>query len=523
MKRSLKYFASLIAAIAFYSSNAFSQGLINNGAYIVNNGAYIIVTGPTGHFTNQDAGASIGKVDNTGVMQVYGNWTNNSTQNVFTANTGTVELNGSSQIIGGTLPTWFNNLTLLGTGNKSLNQNETVGGGYASPAGVLALNDRPLVLTTRRLTVTNPLNTAITRTTGYIVSEMNAGNNTAIVQWNVGANNAPYLFPFGTISAPALYIPLTITKTAGNTNINASTRLTTTTNNTPWQISVTQMWSQTIPGAGEVPVVIDRWWDIKSTPSFTGAVSFTYRGVENTTSYAPTGTFAAQNWIGTSWNAPVGAGPGVLAGTAVVSIPAQTLGTASPWVLSNLSAPLPVELLFFNAKLKEKSVLLNWSTASETNNAFFEVQRSRNNEVFETINIVNGAGNSTSVLSYADVDENPYDGISYYRLRQVDYDGKFSFSQSVAVNIGDSKSFDFVFASPDNASSILTLGYYSNVEESMEVLIIDAFGKKITSGFVSSVNGFNRNEIRLPKIATAVYFVTLTNSSNSVTRKFFMQ
>ena len=91
------------------------------------------------------------------------------------------------------------------------------------------------------------------------------------------------------------------------------------------------------------------------------------------------------------------------------------------------------------------------------------------------------------------------------------------------MNISDSYLFDFVCASPYNSSSILTLGYYSHVVESMAVFIIDPFGKIITSGFVSSVNGFNRNEIRLPKIATAVYFVTLTNSSNSVTRKFFMQ
>src|SRR6187401_1722484 len=169
MKRSLKLFATYFAAVAFFLPDAYSQGLINNGAYIVNNGAYLIVSGFTGHFTNQDAGASIGKVENTGVMQVAGNWTNNSAQNVFTANTGTVEMNGSSQIFGGTTTTWFNNLTLLGTGNKTLNRDELVGGGYALPAGVLSLNDRPMVLTTRKVTVTNPLTTAITRTTGYIV------------------------------------------------------------------------------------------------------------------------------------------------------------------------------------------------------------------------------------------------------------------------------------------------------------------------------------------------------------------
>jgi hypothetical protein len=523
MKRSLKFFASLIAAVIFYLPQVKSQGMINNGAYIVNNGAYLIVSGFTGHYLNQDAGASIGKIQNTGVMQVGGNWTNNSTQNVFTANTGTVEMNGSSQIFGGTTTTWFNNLTLLGTGNKTLNRDELVGGGYVAPppAGVLALNDRPMVLTTRKVTVTNPLTTAITRTTGYIISEMNAGNNTAIVQWNVGANNGVYLFPFGIATAPN-YIPLTITKTAGNTNILASTRMTTTTNNTPWQISVTQMWSQTIPGPGEIPVVIDRWWDIKSTPGFTGAVSFTYRGVENTTTFAPSGTFAAQNWIGTNWNTPVGAGPGVLAGTAVVSIPAQALGSASPWVLSNISAPLPVELLYFSAKMKSRKVFLDWSTASEINNSFFEVQRSRDNESFEVIDVVNGSGNSTTVKSYKSIDEKPYDGISYYRLRQVDFDGKYAYSETVSVSLNLDNSFNFVFASPAQSTEGVTIGYDAGSQEPVTVNITDALGNAVTNKIIYPDLGFNKTTIEMPDMSSGIYFITLTNSTFTSSKKFFV-
>jgi hypothetical protein len=500
---------------------AFSQGLINNGAYVVNSGAYIVVTGAGGNITNQDAGAFTGKINNTGFIQLTGDWTNNSVQNVFTANTGTVEMNGVNQALGGTTPTWFNNLTLLGTGNKTLNQNELAGGGYAAPAGILALNDRPLVLNTQTLTVNNPVNSAITRTTGFIVSEMNAGTNTAIVQWNVGASNAAYIFPFGTLSAPSLYIPLTITKTAGNTNILASTRMTTGPNNTPWETTVSQMWSQTIPGAGEVPVVIDRWWDIRSSPGFTGAVSFTYRGVENTTTYAPSGVFAAQNWIGTSWNPPVGAGPGVLAGTAVVSIPAQALGSTTPWVLSNLDAPLPVELLYFAAKPKEKTVLLNWSTASEINNDYFEIQRSRDDETFEAIQKVDGAGNSTAVICYSAVDQDPFEGISYYRLRQVDIDGQYTFSQTVAVHMGDKDPFSFVFASP-SATGNLVIGYESNSTQPVEIKVTDALGKLVSKEVVYPSEGFNKNEVQLPELPGAIYFVSLANSSFAASKKFFI-
>src|SRR6478609_5551651 len=184
MKPSLKFFSASVLAAAFFSLPVFSQGLINNGAYIGNSGAYIIVDGPAGNFTNQDAGGFTGLVNNSGFIQVYNDWINNSALNVFTANSGTVELNGAAQLLGGTTTTWFNNLTLTGSGNKTLDIDQLVGGGYAAPAGVLALNDRPMLLNTHKLTVTNPLTSAITRTTGFIVSEMNSGTNTAILQWN---------------------------------------------------------------------------------------------------------------------------------------------------------------------------------------------------------------------------------------------------------------------------------------------------------------------------------------------------
>jgi hypothetical protein len=512
---------SFILVNCFCVTVTFSQGLINNGAYIVNSGAYIVVTGATGNFTNQDAGGFVGKVENTGVIQIAGDWTNNSVQNVFTANTGTVEMNGAAQNFGGTTTTWFNNLALLGSGNKTLNIAELTGGGYPAPAGVLSLNDRPMLLNTNQLTVTNPLTTAITRTTGYIVSEMNSGSNTAIIQWNAGGNNGSYLFPFGTTTAPN-YIPLTITKTAGNANILASTRMTTTTNNSPWETSVTQMWSQTIPGPGEVPVVVDRWWDINSTAGFTGAVSFTYRGVENTTTYAPSGTFAAQNWIGTSWNVPTGAGPGVLAGTAVVTIPAQALGSASPWVLSNIDAPLPVELLYFSAKLKGKTVFLNWSTATEFNNSYFEVQRSKDNESFEVIDIINGYGNSSVVRSYDSKDEKPYEGISYYRLRQVDYDGRYSYSETVPVQLNSINDFDFVFASPTPTMEEVIIGFDYNNESSVEVNISDAVGKTISSQMLYPKQGFNRMNINIPRVTSGIYFITLANSAFTTSKKIFV-
>lgn len=103
--------------------------------------------------------------------------------------------------------------------------------------------------------------------------------------------------------------------------------------------------------------------------------------------------------------------------------------------LANTSAifPLPVELLNFDAQLNENVVDINWSTASEHNNDYFEVERAGEDLKWITIAKTQGAGNSNTRLFYSEKDKNPLKGISYYRLKQVDYDGNYKYSDIVSV------------------------------------------------------------------------------------------
>ena len=108
--------------------------------------------------------------------------------------------------------------------------------------------------------------------------------------------------------------------------------------------------------------------------------------------------------------------------------------------LTNISAilclniVLPIELLTFDAKLNGKVVDLFWSTASEINNDYFTIERSKNGIAFEKVIDVDGAGNSLSVLHYATVDKAPFEGISYYRLKQTDFNGQSKYSNMVSVS-----------------------------------------------------------------------------------------
>lgn len=107
----------------------------------------------------------------------------------------------------------------------------------------------------------------------------------------------------------------------------------------------------------------------------------------------------------------------------------------SDFALEEGSAPLPVELIYFNAFVETNKVKLTWETASESNNNYFEIQRSIDLRNWEVVNQLPGAGNSQQRLYYSVYDENPFLGTSYYRLVQFDFDGKSSASGIKAVKV----------------------------------------------------------------------------------------
>jgi len=96
-------------------------------------------------------------------------------------------------------------------------------------------------------------------------------------------------------------------------------------------------------------------------------------------------------------------------------------------------SPLPIELISFEAKSREHDVQLLWSTASETNNAIFTLERSRNLKDWGVIGIVDGAGSSDVQIDYDFIDRSPLSGLNYYRLKQTDFDGSFEYSPVISA------------------------------------------------------------------------------------------
>jgi hypothetical protein len=109
-----------------------------------------------------------------------------------------------------------------------------------------------------------------------------------------------------------------------------------------------------------------------------------------------------------------------------------TLGDCAFKTYVNTS--LPVELLSFTGQKLNDIIKLDWSTASEINNDYFSVERSSDGNYFSEIGKVNGGGSSSELLNYSFEDNHPVDGINYYRLKQVDFNGDYMFSKVITMN-----------------------------------------------------------------------------------------
>lgn len=139
---------------------------------------------------------------------------------------------------------------------------------------------------------------------------------------------------------------------------------------------------------------------------------------------------------------------GCAVGTGTISlsplVPGQTYyiaadgfaGDNCAWEFTGTGIILPIELGSFTATHTGTEVNLEWMTVTEENNSHFIIQRTLDGVDYEDIGMVEGAGTSNDPIDYTYVDRRPYMGTSYYRLKQVDYDGKFGYSEVVAVNGG---------------------------------------------------------------------------------------
>jgi hypothetical protein len=200
------------------------------------------------------------------------------------------------------------------------------------------------------------------------------------------------------------------------------------------------------------------------------------------------------------------------------ALPANTL--AATFDIDNISvvAPvttLPITLTSFTAKSVDKSVLLNWNTASEENNDYFDLLHSANGKSFTAIGKVKGAGTSKVSNDYSLVDENPFAGTNYYKLVQHDFDGKSSASDVISVDSKIAASQLSVYA----ASSDLRITLSSPNKTKGKLQLFDISGRKLSESSVEVNKGYNTFPI-LSTLQNGIHFLRYTTESEVINQKF---
>jgi hypothetical protein len=391
----------------------------------------------------------------TGNNTFGGNYTNNS---VFTQSTSNATFNGTAaQAIGGTASTTFYNLIINNTSALTVGVRQNIN---TQISNVMTLTKGAYGLNTYTLTLQSALATAISAgsaNTAFVVSETQVASNTSYIDWQVGATNATYVFPFG-VPATGNYIPFTFVKTAGTTtDLYVSTRGTAASDNLPFPgasdagtVGAVTNLNGFAAGAAvnyAVTNVIDRWWDIYAPGGATANVTFSYQGIENATT---TGTIQAQHWSQNTtpdWDPPVGAGTGSISG-GVGTCTVTGATTFSPWVLISNGVSLPVEFMALSTVCSGSDATeVKWSTATETNNKYFTVERSSDGISFLEMGRKAGAGTSSSVHSYIFQDKYPALP-SYYRIKQTDFDGISKYSDVMFANCASPSLKFIVYPNP---------------------------------------------------------------------------
>jgi hypothetical protein len=197
-----------------------------------------------------------------------------------------------------------------------------------------------------------------------------------------------------------------------------------------------------------------------------------------------------------------------------VAVFTNACGTFRDTVTITASATVPVKLVQFTAAPSNGDVLLNWSTASESNSSHFEIERSVDGKSFEKLVYVKAAGSSATMLNYNDEDKNAFviagANTLYYRLKMVDNDSKFEYSKIAVVSVNDNNEQKplTVFPNPYNDQTYLTFNAAHNAQAVINVT--DLTGKVVVSYSESVIGGTFVSALKhAAELETGIYFVSI--------------
>ncbi len=207
----------------------------------------------------------------------------------------------------------------------------------------------------------------------------------------------------------------------------------------------------------------------------------------------------------------------------------QIVGSNYPTLRGAADQPLPVELVSFTATTNNKGIELRWKTAAEVNNYGFEIQRSEVRDqrsefrAWMKVGFVDGSGTTNAPSEYSFVDKNLSGGKYIYRLKQIDRDGKFTYSTSVEVSVAASLQFGLEQNFPNPFNPMTTIGYSIPLSGFVSLNVFDALGREVRT-LVNEEKDAGTYSVRFDgsSLSSGLYFYSLRAGTFSAVKKFIL-
>jgi len=203
-------------------------------------------------------------------------------------------------------------------------------------------------------------------------------------------------------------------------------------------------------------------------------------------------------------------------GSRVYEVDVDGIRVANSWY----SLPLPVELTSFKGSVIGNSVNLNWSTVTETNNKGFEIERKSSQNNYQFVGFAEGSGSSSSPLYYSFTDSRVANGKYTYRLKQIDFDGSFSYSSEIELEVVAPITFGLSqnYPNPFNPSTIID--YSVSAKSQVSLIVYDLLGNQVAE-LVNDVKdaGNYSASFNASGLSSGVYFYKLSSAGQTITKK----
>ncbi|OQA98084.1 MAG: Serine protease EspC precursor [Bacteroidetes bacterium ADurb.Bin217] len=460
---------SLSAASTITAGNQITlSGTISNNQHFTKNGSNsLIFTSNTISVNNLDIAAGT-IVGGTSTINIYGDFTSSGT---FTPNTNTVNFVGSGlQTIAGVT---FYNITINNASGATLSANAIVNGTITLTNGIVTTNAFTIDLGTNGTIVEIAINP-----TSYVTGTVKA---TRSLMQTISNN-------FGGIGVE-------ITENNFDNNSTVVTRVTgTSCTGIEGNESITRYFTiEPVTDAGLDATLEFSYFDHEIV-GHSEANLMIYKSTDSRVTWSP---------VVTSRDAALN----TLTVTGITSF--------SDWTASDgVNAPLPIELISFNAVNTENGNMLSWSTATETDNDFFTIEYSANGIDWEILQYVQGAGNSRVVNHYQVFDFVTSSPIHYYRLKQTDFNGDYSYSQIIIVyNTLQQKSIYI-----ENKKDEIIIHYKDEYKDSIKNIALMTYDGKIIYSSNQNFSGININQL-----AQGIYILQILLQNQKITEKIIIE